>query len=98
MKTKTLRVSDDLIDAVREVGTAERIEESQAMRKLLQMGYEMYLTEQYRDGRISLRHVARGMHRSLSETIDLMRRLGVQGNTGADDTLASLRSLPADAE
>lgn len=98
MKTKTLRVSDDLIDALREVGTTKHIEESQAMRKLLRMGYEMYLTEQYRAGRVTLRHVAHGIHRSLSETLDLMSRFGVQGNTGADDTLASLRSLPTDTD
>ncbi len=63
------------------------------MRKLLRMGYEVYLAEQYRAGRVSLRQVARLINRSLSETLDLMARMGIQGNTGAEDTLASLRSL-----
>jgi phosphoribosyl-dephospho-CoA transferase len=98
MKTKTVRVGDDLIAAVHEVGSAERIEESQAMRKLMRMGYEMYLTEQYRAGTITVRHVALGMKRPLGDTLDLMRRLGVSGNTGADDTLASMRSLSSDVE
>jgi hypothetical protein len=93
MKTKTLRVSDELIDALRDVGRAEHLEEAQAMRKLLRMGYEVYLADQYRAGRVTLRQVAHRISRSLSETLDLMTRMGIQGNTGADDTLASLRSL-----
>lgn len=98
MRTKTLRVNDDLVDALREVGDAEHIEEAQAMRKLLRMGYEVYLAERYRTGLVSLRDVALRLNRSLSETIDTMARMGTTGNTGAADTLASLRSLSIDAQ
>jgi hypothetical protein len=93
MKTKTLRLSDDLAEAIRELGAAEHIEESTAMRKLLRMGYELHLAEQYREGKILLREMAARRGSSLSETLETLQHLGISGNTGADDTLASLESL-----
>jgi hypothetical protein len=95
MRTRTLRLPDDLEKAVREVGTTERIEEATAMRKLLRMGYEVFIAEQYRAGRVSLRSAAHRMGISMSETMDAFQRLGIQGNATADDTLQSFRSLPA---
>lgn len=62
------------------------------MRKLLHMGYALFLAEQYRAGRRTLREVADRLELSLSETLDTLGRLGIAGNTGADDTLASFRS------
>jgi hypothetical protein len=94
MKTRTLRLPEDLAEAVRQVGTAEKIEESAAMRKLLRMGYELFLTDEYRAGRISLRSAAHRIGLSMSEAMDVFRRLGVSGNVSADDTLQSLESLP----
>lgn len=93
MTTKTLRLPDSLADAVRELGAAEQIEESTAMRKLLRMGYDLYVAEQYRAGRFSLRDVARRMDRPLSEALEALQRLGITGNTGADDAIRSLQSL-----
>lgn len=93
MITKSLRLSDSLVSAIRETGRAEQIEEAAATRKLLRMGYELYLAEQYRAGRRTLREVASRLDLSLSETLDTLQRLGISGNTGADDTLASFHSL-----
>lgn len=93
MTTKSLRLPDSLVNAIRETGRAEQIEESAAMRKLMHMGYGLYLAEQYRAGRRTLREVADRLELSLSETLDTLGRLGVTGNTGADDTLASFRSM-----
>ncbi|MCX6998635.1 MAG: hypothetical protein NTV49_16515 [Kiritimatiellaeota bacterium] len=93
MTTKTLRMPGDLAAAVHAVGVDERIEESTAMRKLLRMGYDLYVAEQYRAGRISLRVMARRMGKSLSEALDLLQRMGIAGNVTADDALQSLKSL-----
>lgn len=93
MTTKTLRLPEELLAATREFGHVERIEESTAMRKLLRMGYELFLANQYRTGRMSLRDVASRMELTLSETLDVLQTMGISGNTNADDTLASLRSL-----
>ena len=92
MTTKTLRLPDALTEAVRDVGRTEHVEESTAMRKLLSMGYELYLAGQYRSGAISIRDVAHRLDMSLSEAIDRLQQLGVSGNVTADDTLQSLRS------
>lgn len=93
MITKTLRMSESLADAIRELGDAEHIEEATAMRKPLLMGYQLHLAEQYRAGRLSLRDVASRLNRSLSETLEFLQHLGISGNAGADDTLSSLASL-----
>ena len=92
MITKSLRLSDSLVSAVREIGRAEQIEESAAMRKLLRMGYGLYLAEQYRAGRRTLRDVADrqrdstsawtitspGMNRTRRKTMTLsMRSVGM---------------------
>jgi hypothetical protein len=63
------------------------------MRKLMRMGYNLFLAEQYRAGRLTLREVARRMELPLSEALEALQRLGITGNTSADDALASLRSL-----
>jgi hypothetical protein len=93
MTTKTLRLPDDLVAAVRDVKATEHVEEATAMRKLLHMGYDLYLAEQYRAGRISLREVAQRMDTSVSEAMDALQRLGISGNVSAADTLQSLTSL-----
>jgi hypothetical protein len=93
MITKTLRMSEGLADAIRELGETEHIEEATAMRKLLLMGYEMHLAEQYRAGRLCLRDVATRLNRSLSDTLEYLQHLGISGNAGAADTLASFASL-----
>jgi len=93
MTTKTLRSPANLAAAVHDFGLAEHIEESTAMRKLLRMGYDMYVAEEYRAGRLSLRDAANRMGTSLSEALDALQRLGIAGNVTADDTLQSLRSL-----
>jgi hypothetical protein len=93
MITKTLRLSEGLADAIRELGETEHIEEATAMRKLLLMGYEMHLAEQYRAGRLCLRDVATRLNRSLGDTLEYLQYLGISGNAGAADTLASFASL-----
>ena len=93
MTTKTLRLPDHLASAIHNVGVAEHIDESVAMRKLLTMGYSSYVAEQYRTGRISLRMAARQIGLTLSEAHDTFCRMGIPGNVTADDTLQSLRSL-----
>ncbi len=93
MTTKTLRLPDMLTDAVREVGRYEHIEEATAMRKLLSMGYEVYLAELYRRGTVSIRDVAARLDVSITEALAKLQQVGISGNVSADDTLRSLKSL-----
>jgi len=57
------------------------------------MGFDLYLAEQYRAGRMTLRDLAVRMELSLSGTLESLQRLGIRGNAGADDALASFQSL-----
>lgn len=93
MTTKTLRLPDDLMAAVHDVKATEHVEEATAMRKLLHMGYDLYLAEEYRAGHLSLREVARRMDTSIGDAMDFLERLGISGNVSAADTLQSLTSL-----
>lgn len=94
MTTKTIRLSDKLMAAVRDLGLDEHLDDATAMRKLLQLGYERHLADRYRAGAITIRTVARCQELSIGDALDLMQRLGIPGNVTADDTLASLQSLP----
>ena len=62
------------------------------MRVVMDADCFIKLTEQYRAGRRTLRDVAHRLDLSLSDTLEMFQRLGITGNTGADDTLASFRS------
>lgn len=90
MKTKSLRVSEDIIAAVKLIEKQEKIEESTAMRKLMKIGFEFYLSTLYKHGKISLRDAAKKLHLSLNETIDLFLSMGVKGNISATEIFQSL--------
>ena len=93
MRTKTPRIPEELVGAVRDVGLTEHIEESAAMRKLLHLGCERYLVNRYRGGEIALREMARQLRTSLSDALDLLQRQGIPGNVGAAETLESLQTM-----
>lgn len=44
----------ELLDAVALVEKEKKIEEATAIRKLIAIGFETYITERYRSGQISL--------------------------------------------
>jgi hypothetical protein len=54
-KTKSLRIPKEMAEAIAVVEKEEQIEESTPMRKLIRMGFETYVGNLYRDGRITLR-------------------------------------------
>jgi hypothetical protein len=93
MKVKSIRISDDIDEAVELVSKMEHIENAQAIRKLMRIGFGQYVVSLYKDGQFSLRQVADLLDLSLSEAIDLMRDMGVSGNIRAKDVLDSLKSL-----
>lgn len=90
MKTKSIRIPKEMADAIAVVEKEEQIEESTAMRKLIQMGFEAYVGKLYRDGKITLRNASRLLRRSQSEVMDLFLDAGISGNLEASDVLASL--------
>ena len=90
MKTKSIRIPKEMADAIAVVEKQEQIEESTAMRKLIRMGFEAYVGNLYRDGKITLRRASQLLRRSQSEVMDLFLKAGIGGNLDASDVLASL--------
>ena len=90
MKTKSIRIPKEMAEAIGLVEREEQIEESTAMRKLIRMGFEVYVGNLYREGKITLRRASQLLHRNQLEVMDLFLEAGIKGNLSASDVMASL--------
>jgi len=90
MKTLSIRIPDDMMSALQVVGREEKIEASTAMRKLVRIGYESYVGNLYRQGKVTLRDAAALLDLNQMETLDLFLEAGISGNLDASDILISL--------
>ncbi len=90
MKTKSLRIPKDMISAIELVEKEEKIEESTAMRKLMRIGFETYMANLYRQGKVTLREAARLLDVNQIEAMNLFLDAGIKGNLDASDVLISL--------
>lgn len=90
MKTKSLRIPKDIMTAVEIVEKEEKIEESTAMRKLMRIGFETYIGNLYKQGKITIREAARLLGMDQIEAINLFLDSGIKGNLDASDVLTSL--------
>lgn len=93
MKVKSMRIPEDIDQAINYVSKLEKIEKAQSLRKLARLGFEYYVAKNYREGRITLRNTADLLNLNLSETVDLLLEMGVKGNIRASDVYASLNSI-----
>lgn len=91
MKIKSIRMPDDLLDAIAMVEREEKIEETTAVRKLIRIGYESYLAGLYEAGKISLAEMARRLHITQIEALDLLLQKGIRGNLDTSDVMQSLQ-------
>ena len=93
MKVRSMRIPEDIDQAIEYVSKVEKIEKTQSLRKLARVGFEYYVVKAYRDGKITLRQASNLLKLTLSETVDLLAEMGVKGNIRAKDVLASLNSF-----
>ena len=93
MKVRSMRVPEDIDRAIKYVSEAEKIENTQSLRKLARLGFEFYVAQNYKNGRVTLRKAAELLNLSLSEALDLLRDMGVRGNIHASDVLSSLNTF-----
>lgn len=93
MKVKSMRVPEDIDRAIGYVARAEKIENTHSLRKLARMGFESYISKEYKAGKLTLREASGLLGLTLSEAIDLFMDMGVKGNIHAEDVMASLESL-----
>jgi predicted HTH domain antitoxin len=90
MKTKSIRIPKDMMTAIELVEKEERIEESTAMRKLIRIGFESYIGNLYKQGKVTLREASRLLNLSQIDTMNLFLDAGIKGNLDASDVLISL--------
>jgi predicted HTH domain antitoxin len=93
MKVKSMRIPDDIDQAINYVSQLEKIEKTQSLRKLARIGFEYYVAKNYKEGRITLRDASGLLKLSLSEAMDLLAEMGVKGNIRAADVYASLMTF-----
>ncbi|MBW2331772.1 MAG: hypothetical protein JRF30_12905 [Deltaproteobacteria bacterium] len=83
MKVRSLRIPEDLDQAIEYVSKVEKTEKTQSLRKLARLGFEHYVAKAYREGNMTLRDAS-----------DLfLAEMGVRGNIRANDVLASLNTF-----
>ena len=90
MKTKSIRIPKDMMAAIELVEKEEKIEESTAMRKLMRIGFETYIGNLYKQGKVTLREASRLLKLNQIETMNLFLDAGIKGNLDASDVLASM--------
>ena len=90
MITKSIRMPDDLLEAITIVEKEEKIEETTAIRKLIKIGYETYISDLYKAGKLSLSDISRYLDINQIEALELLVNRGVRGNLDAADVVHSL--------
>lgn len=90
MKAKTIRITNELMTAIELIKNQEKIEESTAMRKLIKIGFETYIGNLYKQGKVTLREAARLLNVDQIEAMNLFLDAGIQGNLDASDVMISL--------
>jgi hypothetical protein len=91
MKTKSLRISKEMMAALDLVEKEEKIEEATAMRKLMKIGFETYVGNLYKQGKVTLREAARLLNLDQIETMNIFLDAGIKGNLEASDVMTSLQ-------
>lgn len=91
MKTKSLRIPKDMLSAIELVEKEEKIEESTAMRKLMRIGFETYVGNLYKQGKVTLREAARLLNVSQIEAMNIFLDAGIKGNLDASDVMISMK-------
>ena len=79
MIVKSLRIPEDIEQAIEYVAKSEKIEKSQSLRKLTRVGFECYVARSYDQGKLTLCEVSSLLKLSLSETLEILSENGCQG-------------------
>ncbi len=92
MNVKSLRIPEDIEQAIEYVAKSEKIEKSQSLRKLTRVGFECYVARSYEQDKLTLREASSLLKLSHSETLDILSEMGVKGNIRSSEVLESLKA------
>lgn len=90
MKIKSIRMPDEIIDAITVVEKEEKVEEATAIRKLIRIGYETYVANMYKFGKLSLAEASRLLGLTQVETLELFIDKGIKGNLDTADVMQAM--------
>ncbi|MBI5682972.1 MAG: hypothetical protein HZC45_07400 [Deltaproteobacteria bacterium] len=91
MKIKSIRMPDEIMDAIEVVEKEEKVEEATAIRKLIRIGYETYVANMYKFGKLSLAEASRLLGRTQIETLELFLDKGIRGNLDTADVMQAMK-------
>ncbi|MEM2959090.1 MAG: UPF0175 family protein [Candidatus Jordarchaeaceae archaeon] len=80
MKTKTIRLPEEILKGIAYRAEKEDIEESTAIRKLLREGLIEYAAKLYRDGETTLGESVQLAGVSLRRMLEILLNKGIRGN------------------
>lgn len=60
------------------------------MRKLIRIGFESYVVNLYKEGKITLREAGKFLNMNQFETLDLLIDVGIKGNLTTSDVMPAL--------
>ena len=92
MPVMSVRLSEEEFRRLRAVAEEERKEKSSVARELLMAGLKYKMLLAYREGRVSLSKLTQTLEMSLSETLDLLGRFGLQAPISYDEYLQGLET------
>ena len=92
MTVMSLRLSDRELRIIQSLSKTESKERSKVVRELLEEGWVFHMLRRYREGKLSLGHLAKTLRRSLSETIDLLSEFGQPAPIDYEEYLAGRKT------
>jgi len=90
---KTTRLPKNLLNAIKFRTKKENVDESTALRQLLNIGVQEYATFLYSEGKITLREAADLSNVSLREMIDITMKYKIKGNIDYETQKKSLNVI-----
>ncbi len=83
----TLRLPKEDVEIVKQLAIETKRDKSTTVRELVELGKVYFAIMQYEEGKISIGRASEIAGLSISETFDLLSKLGIKGNLEVEDYL-----------
>jgi len=88
MSVISLLLKQKELKRLNELSELEHKDKSAVARELMEYGWEFLMLNLYREGKLSLGSLATKLELSMSETIDLLSKFGIESPIDYDDYLS----------
>lgn len=93
MKTTSFRIHEDKLKLLKQLSSEEQIDQSEAVRTLIELGWQHRLLKMFSIGEISLSRMADQLECSIGEAIDLLSEFGLEGEISREDIIRGEQTL-----